>query len=238
MLGMRSNRGRAREVRRLIALPEGALPPALVWSASGAYGLVLISAARRAPWARLREGEMQHVFFGAAVVLLFLWTIRGSVVPGLGVHFLGATVLTLMFGWRLALVAMALALAGAGAYGLSRWELVGLNGLLATVLPVGVSHGVLRAVERWLPPHLFIYIFLAGFFGAALAMAASVTAQVVLLVLADGHGSMTLTGAYLPFLPLLMLPEAFLNGALVTALVGMRPRWIWTFDDTRYLRDR
>ena len=222
----------------MIALPEGALPPALAWSAAGAYGLVLTSAARRAPWARLREGEMQHVFFGAAVLLLFLWTIRGSVVPGLGVHFLGATVLTLMFGWRLALVAMALALAGAGAYGLSRWEFIGLNGLLATALPVAVSYGVLRAVERWLPPHLFIYIFLAGFFGAALAMAASVTAQVVLLVLADGHGSMTLTGAYLSFLPLLMLPEAFLNGALVTALVGMRPRWVWTFDDARYLRDR
>ncbi len=222
----------------MIALPEGALPPALVWAASGVYGLVLVSAARRAPWARLREGEMQHVFFGAAVVLLFLWTIRGSVVPGLGVHLLGATVLTLMFGWRLALMAMALALAGTGAYGLSRWELVGLNGLLATVLPVAVSHGVLRAVERWLPPHLFVYIFLAGFFGAALAMAASVTAQLVLLRLASGDGPAALSGAYLPFLPLLMLPEAFLNGALVTALVGMRPRWIWTFDDARYLRGR
>ena len=222
----------------MVALPEGALPPALAWSAAGAYGLVLASAARRAPWGRLREGEMQHVFFGAAVVLLFLWTIRGAVVPGLGVHFLGATVLTLMFGWRLALVAMALALAGAGAYGLARWELLGVNGLLATVLPVAVSQGVLRAVERWLPPHLFIYIFLAGFFGAALAMAASVSAQLALLMLAGGHAPAALAHAYLPFLPLLMLPEAFLNGALVTALVGMRPRWIWTFDDARYLRGR
>jgi len=180
---------------------------------------------------------MQHVFLGASVLLMFLWTIRGGLAPGLGVHLLGATVLTLMFGWRLALLAMALALAGTAVYGLVGWTTLGVNGLVGTVVPVAVSQALLRLVERHLPAHLFIYIFLCGFLGAGLAMAASVLAEAALLA-AVGAAPDLLSVSNLPYLPLLMLPEAFLNGTLVTALVGMRPRWIWTFDDGRYLHGK
>jgi len=107
---------------------------------------------------------MQHVFLGASVLLMFLWTIRGGLAPGLGVHLLGATVLTLMFGWRLALLAMALALAGTAVYGLVGWTTLGVNGL------VGTGPGWPWPRRCW--------------------------------------------------------------------LVGMRPRWIWTFDDGRYLHGK
>ncbi len=222
----------------MIALPDGLLPAAWTWTALAAYAAALAWAVRRAPWTRLRDGEMQHVFLGASVLLMFLWTLRGAVAPGLGVHFLGATVLTLMFGPELALVALGLALAGSVLQGLGGWGTLGVNGLVAGVVPVAVSQGVLRLVERHLPPHLFVYIFLAAFWGAALAMAASVMVQVGVLAAAGVYSLGAMAGEYLPFLPLLMLPEAFLNGALVTALVGMRPGWIWTFDDARYLRGR
>ena len=221
----------------VVILPGLALPPSWLWTSLALYAGVLLWSAHRAPWRRLREGEMQHVFLGASVLLMFLWTIRGGLAPGLGVHLLGATVLTLMFGWRLALLAMALALAGTAVYGLVDWATLGVNGLVGTVVPVVVSQALLRLVERHLPAHLFIYIFLCGFLGAGLAMAASVLAEAVFLA-AAGTVPGLLSASNLPYLPLLMLPEAFLNGTLVTALVGMRPRWIWTFDDGRYLHGK
>jgi len=32
-------------------------------------------------------------------------------------------------------------------------------------------------------------------------------------------------------LPLMLFPEGFLNGVIVTVLVGFRPQWIWSFRD-------
>ncbi len=32
-------------------------------------------------------------------------------------------------------------------------------------------------------------------------------------------------------LPLMLFPESFLNGVIVTVLVGFRPQWIWSFRD-------
>ena len=46
-----------------------------------------------------------------------------------------------------------------------------------------------------------------------------------------------LTYTYLPYGLILMLPEAFINGMLMTVFVAYRPEWVSTFDDQRYLKN-
>ena len=41
--------------------------------------------------------------------------------------------------------------------------------------------------------------------------------------------------SYLPFLPLFLFPEGFLNGMLITVFIGIRPHWLKTFDEESYL---
>ncbi|NDY95107.1 hypothetical protein [Wenzhouxiangella limi] len=40
---------------------------------------------------------------------------------------------------------------------------------------------------------------------------------------------------YLLFLPMIMLPEGFLNGAVLTMLTLLRPAWVRSFDDRDYI---
>jgi uncharacterized membrane protein len=45
----------------------------------------------------------------------------------------------------------------------------------------------------------------------------------------------TLGRDYLVFLPIAMLPEGFLNGAVLSALTAWKPEWVRTFDDRDYI---
>lgn len=219
-------------------LPEGLLPVSWLWAGHVLYGTVLAVAAARAPWSRFRDNELQHVFLGACVVLLLLWSIRAGITPGLGFHFLGATVFTLMFGWQLAVIGLSLVLAGVTFHNAADWLALPLNALATVVVPVMVSHGVYRLVDRYLPNHFFVYIFLCAFLGAGVALAANAGAWIWLLTASGVYPMKHVAYEYLPFLPLIVLPEAVLNGMIATALVGLRPRWVVTFDDDRYLKGR
>lgn len=77
------------------------------------YLAILLLALWRLPWGVLaRERNIQHLLFGAAVVLMLMWTLRAGISPGLSIHFMGMTTLTLMFGWDLAICAGSAALIG------------------------------------------------------------------------------------------------------------------------------
>ncbi len=43
---------------------------------------------------------------------------------------------------------------------------------------------------------------------------------------------------YLRYFPLLMLPEAFVSGGVLSILIVYRPEWVVTFDDERYLKGK
>ncbi len=43
---------------------------------------------------------------------------------------------------------------------------------------------------------------------------------------------------FLPYFPLMMFPEAWISGAVIVVLIALRPQWVATFDDARYLRQR
>lgn len=219
-------------------LPDNLLPPFWTWLANGTFAVVLGYVMYNRPWKAIRAVELSNVFMGACVALMLLWSIKAGISPGLTFHPLGVTVLTLMFGWRLAVLAATVIVVGVTLNGMGGWQALGLNVLLAGVIPVLVSYAIYRVVDRKLPNNFFIYIFACAFLGAGLAM--TISAFGIIGILAGG-GVYTLeriSYEYLPFLPLIVLPEALLNGMAMTLLVGLRPQWVSTFDDDRYIKNK
>ena len=219
-------------------LPTGLLHPALVWFANMAFAAALIYCARSAPWHRLHTSARQHVWLGAIVVLLSLWQIKTGVKPGLNFHLLGASVLNLMFGTRLAILALSVVLLGTTVIGGAGWETLGLNGLLMVAFPSVIAGRLLRLAERYLPHHLFVYIFVNAFFGGALTMMLMGVLITGILGMLGVYPMEYLLAEYLPFFILLAWGEAFTSGLLITIFVVYRPAWVGTFDDACYLQGK
>ena len=113
---------------------------------------------------------------------------------------------------------------------------MGINALLLFCLPAGISWLVHRLASRRLPWNFFIYVFINCYLAAVLAMLLATAAMASVLVSADVVAPTYLFSDYLPFLPMLLLSEGFINGMVIAVLVATRPAWVWTFDDSRYLR--
>lgn len=197
--------------------------------------IVAALALRRAPWRSLQESGRLHVLLGTCVALMLLWSIRALRVPGLEYHYLGATLVTLMFGWRLALLALAVVLTGHVLNGTSDWQTFPMNLLTMGLVPVAVSHFLWRYAEARLPANFFVYVFACAFFGAGLAMLAVIATGSILLWISGAYSPEQLYQDYLQLIPLFMFPEAFITGVLMTLLVVYRPEWVASFDDRRYL---
>lgn len=193
---------------------------------------------RRAPWGRLRESTQLNVVLGFAVGLMLLWSMRAGVKPGLNLHMLGAMAATLALGPWLALVALGLALSGLMLNGAIQWIDWPVNFVLMVMLPVGFAHVFLRAVERWLPAHFFIFVFVAGFAGAALTVMLQGLVASAAMIFTGAYSAGFLLTEYLPFFLLLGFSEAWISGAVITLMVVYRPEWVAAFDDRRYLLDK
>jgi uncharacterized membrane protein len=210
------------------------------WQLAGwlAAGAVLAWAAGRAPWRRLQAPGRVHVFGGLVVALLLLWSLKAGIKPGLDLHLVGATVFVLAFGPQLALLGLALVLAGATANGVGAWESFGLNLTVMAAVPVLVAQAVFRTADRGLPNHLFVYLFVAGFLGAGLAVLGMGAVAGGLLYAAGAYGGEYLLTEYLPYFMLLAFSEAWISGMAMTLMVVYRPAWVCTFDDARYLLNK
>lgn len=171
---------------------------------------------------------------GALAVLIGLgWTFRTTLVGGPPLHWLVAPLALFVLGPRWAAVAVVGGAAFAAATDAMPWSAVPLAILLDGWLPIAIAWAWLRFVERRLPAHLFVYLFVAVFAGTLIATLAggalerllfefgstrSAPSQwwVALLILADG--------------------EAVTTGFVITGLAVFRPEWLQTFDADRYLR--
>lgn len=216
-------------------IPDNLLPSGPLFVAHSVWFVLLVWAVRIAPWRQLYANRLHYLFVGATGVLLLLWRLEASITPGLGFHFLGVTVLTLMFGWSLGVICVSLVSVGTLLSGGSGWETLSLNALLIGILPVSVSYGIYRLVYCYLPHHVFIYIFLCGFFGSVIAASVTLLTLMMTLIASDTYLFSRIAEEYLPFLPLYLFPEGLLNGMLTTVFVGLRPEWLRTFDDKSYL---
>lgn len=218
--------------------PDGLFPESWQWAAWLPLLPAALWALRAAPWRRIVSEGASHAWFGAIVVLSQLWSMKAGVMPGLTLHLLGATALTLMFGFRLAFLGMLAVLAAASLNGAAGWAAYGLNGLLTALLPCAVAWAVLRLVERFLPRNIFVYLFAGAFANAALVIVTTALAAAAALWAASVYDGRMLLDDYLPYSLLVGFSEAWLTGALITLFVVYFPAWVSTFDDARYLKEK
>ena len=90
-------------------------------------------------------------------------------------------------------------------------------------------------MERFLPRHFFIFIFVIAFFGSAVTAICQGVLASALLVAAGAYTFEFLAHNYLPYFLLLGFAEAWLSGVVVTLMVVYQPGWVARFDDRLYL---
>jgi uncharacterized membrane protein len=198
------------------------------------FGAILLRAAYAAPWAVLKKPGVLNLLLGASVAVLAFWQLKTGIQPGLNLHLLGATLLTLLFGPWFAILGLTLALLVATAWE-GTWHAFALNGLLMTVLPVTVSWWIYRLVDSKLPNHFFIYVFLNAFVGAGVAVATMGFAVCSVLAWAGAYPFDYLMQNYFPYFLLMAWSEAVTTGMIITILVVYKPHWVATFDDKNYI---
>lgn len=218
--------------------PDLLLPQSLLWPANLLAGWLLFACIRRAPWRMLGKGGMLNLWLASSVALMLLWSIKAGIRPGLNFHLLGATLLTLMFGARLAIVALAVVLLGATLNGSGGWQSLGLNLLLMAGLPVLFSYACYSQAHHKLPNHVFVYIFLNAFVTAGLSILLVGLTDTLLLAGSGAYSGAYLGRNYLPYFVLMGWSEAMLTGMAVTLMIAFRPGWLVTFSDQSYVKGK
>ena len=206
-----------------------AVPLVIIW---------LMAAFRYLPRQRLLDNAFTHVYFGACVSVMLLWSVHAGVPPTLHFHLLGVTALTLMFGWQFAALAVTLILLGTTLNGQGSWVSFGLNLMCMGALPVTVSWLLLGWAQRRLPHNFFIYVYINAFLAAGVSILATSAAGAGLLWLTGIHTLDWLGYQYLPYFPLMFFSEAVMNGMVMTLLVALRPAWVCSFDDNLYINGK
>lgn len=197
--------------------------------------LVMVQAARSVRWRTLRsDNALQHSFFGAAVVLAFLWQIRADIYPGLAIHIFGMTAITLMLGWGLAVFAGLLALILTVITGRESVMMFAANGLVTVMVPALVTQSIMLWERRRNFRNFFAYMFFCGFFAAGISVAVAGVTMCLMLWVSGVYEFSELVHGYLRYLPLFMVPEGFVNGAVVTGLMVFHPDRLTTLDQSRY----
>jgi len=172
--------------------------------------------------------------------LLLLWQMKASLSLGISIHLLGATLMTVLFGWQLAIIGLTVVLAGTtlimGFNDLASWKTLGLNGIILILIPVFTSYHIVRFIFIHLPHNFFIYIFLSGFANAMITLGVVGVVSTAILILCSQLDVNTLLHHYLPAYILIIFPEAFTTGGILTLFVVYRPEWVLSFDDSLYLK--
>ncbi|HAW93852.1 MULTISPECIES: energy-coupling factor ABC transporter permease [unclassified Arsukibacterium] len=181
------------------------------------------------------EAGYQHLWFSSILVTTLLWSVQAGIEPGLELHLLGVTTLVLCHGWRIAWLIGSVAvvfLVGAGKINLAD---AGVMALLTTLLPALFSYLIFALSYQYLPRHLFIYIFIAGFANAALTISFKMLLTALWFYWQDLYSWSSIYQNYLQLVLLIWFAEALLNGMAITLMSVYRPHWLRTFYDNEYL---
>lgn len=171
---------------------------------------------------------------GALAVLIGLgWTFRTTLVGGPPLHWLVAPLALFVLGPRWAAVAVVGGAGFAAATEAMPWAAVPLAILLDGWLPIAIAWAWLRFVERRLPAHLFVYLFVAVFAGTLIATFAGGAVERLLYEFGSARGA---PSQWWVALLILADGEAVTTGFVITGLAVFRPEWLQTFDADRYLK--
>lgn len=200
--------------------------------------LAVAAAAWLRPWRAWPQRGPPWIWICWWALLPLLWSAdRLAATSGIAVAppLSGASLMLLLSGWPLAVLALAgtallCATLGALDAALALHRLLWLG-----VLPATVALAVGAAARRWLPNHLFVYIFVRGFFGTLLA---AVLPGWLALALAGAGGGVLSIGDLAVGHWLAAWAEAIVSGMLVAIFVAYRPQWLATYSDSLYLPRR
>lgn len=209
------------------------LPSGFVWLGWLVAGLsLMVAASKRHDFAEWWQDS--RLPWRVVAVITVLWVLRSfntQPVTGISMHFMGASVVTLMFGWRLALWIMAVVTAFHAFMGMV-WLNWPWDYLATGVVPVLVTYAGWRLSRVVLKAHPMVFImangFVLGWLGALLSMGIKLC---VGQWLGDQQAEM-----YLLMSVLMGFGEAFFTGGALAIMVAYRPEWCRLYSDAFYLQ--
>ena len=217
----------------------GLLSTGVTLAADAVAAAVVLVAVISAPWrVWLEDRERQWVWLSSLGLLLGIWSMKAGITPGLSLHFLLVTALTLMNGWQLAVIGAALVLVVLGLVGQAAWGSFGANLLCIGIVPALFTAWLHELVHAKLPHNYFIYFFVTVFAGSALAFNIAGLVRLGLLAASGSLEAAHVGAEYLAVLPFMSFGEAFANGIVMAMAVVYRPKWVMSFDDRLYLDRR
>jgi uncharacterized membrane protein len=175
-----------------------------------------------------------NVFFAACIGIMLLWFMKAGIREGMEYHYLGTTLLFLMFGWQLAILGVMLEVLVLVIRDVVQWQVFSINVFLMGVIPVVISATILRLVEKIENNHFLFYFFIAVFFNAMITIALSVYIASMLMVAGGAYSYEYMTREYTPYIFLMIYPEAFLTGLVMIIAIVNFPQWVRSFDDHKY----
>jgi len=210
------------------------------WWLAGVVSLLVISwACCRAPWMSvIASGQRQGAFGTAIIGLAVFWQLNVEVEGLLSLHPLMMMSVVMVFGFELAVIvgvtAVVLAATIQEAITLGLVMPICFN----VVVPAATAVLVLKVIA-WLPTrHLFVYMLGGGFIGAMVTVQSMAVTQWLYIAVLGPPPLLVIASDYYYLSLLMMFPEGFINGALMTVLTVLSPELVKTYDDHRYLDDR
>ncbi|MBU2713858.1 energy-coupling factor ABC transporter permease, partial [Zooshikella harenae] len=137
-------------------------------------------------------------------------------------------------GWPLALIGAAVIQFLLITVGITDVASTGINSLLMAGIPVLITQLILQWVEARKPRNVFVFIFIVSFIPALLSTFVVLVLALLLMIWAGNQLPFGVGWELLAFAPLVMLPEAFINGMIISGLVVYYPQWVITFNEKRY----
>jgi uncharacterized membrane protein len=200
------------------------------------YVYLLYRAARDAPWRKLLGNTtMMNAFIGLMFCTPVFWHLNAGIHAGFNFHLIGATLFLLMFGWHIALLALAVVMLIIWAYDGIDLITLGLNGLLMLAVPMLLSQALLRIAQRYLPKNFFIFVLFNGFFCAALSTMLMMFATTLILLMTTHYTWPQIQYHYLIPAPILIFAESFTTGAIITGFTVSQPNAVMNFSEAEYL---
>lgn len=199
--------------------------------------VAVVVAAWTAPWRALQAATVRlHVLFGSLLALLLLWQLSLNLIDGVWIHLLGVTSLTLLVGWRFAVLGATLVLFAHVWMQQQSLLAVPLSWVFTVLVPATTTRVLAYVLRTYGLSNLFVYMLGAGF-GGGLASVLVVAALAIPLFWLMGQIEwVALALENWSFVLLIMFPEGFVNGMVVTALTVFYPELMKTFDEDFYLQ--
>ena len=167
--------------------------------------------------------------------MVILWLISVRMFDGLWLHFMGVTTVTLLVGWRFTLLLGALASCVYALLISQPLAAVPAAWLVTVLVPASLSRLLVYWLRRRPQSNLFIYLLGAGFGGGALSSLGLAASGLCLLALVGQQAQVTAALENWPMITLIMFPEGFINGMVLSVIVVLNPEAVKTFDSDKYM---